>query len=400
MLRLDINKKFEPLRSCVGMHKKLHDHYNFQIIFEMATEPSASATPVKQENGVASAAGTASRFDQLYDKCATSPPGTVFFQRDLSALQVADTMEELLGLINGLCAQHLLKQLLFDNEPCWKLRDRREAEKLRTLTPDEHVLYQHIDQAQNEGVWSKALRAKTNFAQPTLTKCLKSLESKDLVQSIMSVKFPARKMYLLKYLTPSEDIAGGLWQNNGDFDMAMIDELSNAARQKIEELTCVRVPAKWNNYQRSERAAAIAHKKAHVLGLRDIEDGAPVRPYKLPVHGSSTRLVYKSNPTYPTATTMAAWLNGTDVLKGKVARDVDMEQLLEMMVLDGRLEKASAISYRTALNINDTKTLNGFVDAPCGTCPVFDLCADDGDISARTCVYFGEWLGTESEEIY
>lgn len=268
------------------------------------------------------------------------------------------------------------------------------------MTGDENTLYQHIDQAQSEGVWSKALRAKTNFAQPTLTKCLKSLESKDLVQSIMSVKFPNRKMYLLKHLTPSEDIAGGLWQNNGDFDLGMIDEISQIVRQKVDMETCVRIPGNWNNYTPTDRAAAIARKKAHVQGIPDIEDAIPVRPYKPPVQPNATRWVHKSNPNYPTANTLATWLNETGVLKGRTARDVDMEQLLEMMVLDGRLEKVSHIAYRTALNMSDTKTYNGFVDAPCGTCPVFDLCADDGEISARTCVYFGEWLGTESEEIY
>ena len=93
----------------------------------MSTASAVSAAPVKQEDGPVS--DTAGRLDQLYDKCAASPPGTIFFQRDLSAMQVADTMEELLSLVNKLCGQHLMKMLLFDNEPCWKIRERREAEK-------------------------------------------------------------------------------------------------------------------------------------------------------------------------------------------------------------------------------------------------------------------------------
>jgi DNA-directed RNA polymerase III subunit RPC6 len=76
-----------------------------------------------------------------------------------------------------------------------------------------------------------------------------------------------------------------------------------------------------------------------------------------------------------------------------------MEQLLEMMVLDGRLEKISGTNYRTVLTATDTKVYNGFVDAPCGNCPVFDLCGDEGEISARSCVYFGQWLETQSEEV-
>ncbi|KAF1955047.1 RNA polymerase Rpc34 [Byssothecium circinans] len=337
------------------------------------------------------------RSDELYEQCAARDAGTIFFQRDLSAMQIAGNIQELLMIVNQLCRAQLMKMMTFDGEPCWKIRPRREAEKLRTLSPDESMIFSHIDAAQAEGVWSKALRAKTNFTQAVLTKCLKALESKDLVQSVMSVKHPNRKMYLLKTLTPSEEIAGGLWQSNGDFDMGMIEEITQIVAKKVEIETCIRVPGNWNNYDTTDRNAAIARKKAQVQGIRDIEEAPPVRPYKPSVHGNTARLVHKSNPHYPTASTIAAWLNSTEVLKGRVARDEDMEQLMEMMVLEGRLEKVSAINYRTALSMSDTKVYNGFVDAPCGTCPVFDLCADDGEISAKTCVYFGEWLGTESE---
>jgi len=265
------------------------------------------------------------------------------------------------------------------------------------LTPDERLLYHHIDQVQAEGIWSKALRMRTNVTQQVLTKCLKSLESKDLVQSVMSVKFPNRKMYLLKHLKPSEDIAGGPWQSEGDFDTALIDAISSVIAQHIENETCVKVPGNWNDYGQHDRAAEIARKKAQVQGIRDIEEAPAVKPYNRDPH--SSKLVHKNSPTYPTAASVATWLNSKEVLRGKTCREDDMEQLLEMMVLDGRLEKISGTNYRTVLTAVDSKVYNGFVDAPCGNCPVFDLCGDEGEISARTCVYFGQWLETQSEEI-
>jgi DNA-directed RNA polymerase III subunit RPC6 len=65
----------------------------------------------------------------LYDKCAEAPQGTVFFQRELSNMQVAHTMTELTMLLQNLCDRHLMKLMTFDNEPCWKLRSKTEAEK-------------------------------------------------------------------------------------------------------------------------------------------------------------------------------------------------------------------------------------------------------------------------------
>jgi DNA-directed RNA polymerase III subunit RPC6 len=271
-----------------------------------------------------------------------------------------------------------------------------EIFRLRRLTPDERLLYHHIDQVQAEGIWSKALRMRTNVTQQVLTKCLKSLESKDLVQSVMSVKFPNRKMYLLKHLRPSEDIAGGPWQSEGDFDTALIDAISSAIAQYIENQTCIKVPGNWNDYGQYDRAAEIARKKAEVQGIRDIEDAPAVKPLGDP---NSSKLVHKNSPQYPTAASVATWLNEKEVLRGKHCREDDMEQLLEMMVLDGRLEKISGTNYRTVLTAVDVKVYNGFVDAPCGNCPVFDLCGNEGEISARTCVYFGQWLETQSEEV-
>ncbi|KAJ4332545.1 34-kDa subunit of RNA polymerase III (C) [Didymella glomerata] len=367
----------------------------------MAAPMAPSMVPKEEESPAVDVANNeaASPADALYDKCAQRSQGTVFFQRDLSNMQVAETMAELTMLLQELCDRHLMKLMTFEGEPCWKLRSRAEADKLRRLTPDERLLYHHIDQVQAEGIWSKALRARTNVTQQVLTKCLKSLESKDLVQSVMSVKFPNRKMYLLKHLRPSEDIAGGPWQSEGDFDTALIEAISQIVAQYIENETCIKVPGNWNDYEKPDRTAEIAQKKAQVQGIRDIEDAPAVKPYHPPRDPNATKIVHRTSPQYPTSASVAEWLNSKEVLRGKTVREDDMEQLLEMMVLDGRLEKISGTNYRTVLTAVDTKVYNGFVDAPCGNCPVFDLCGDEGEISARTCVYFGQWLETTSEEV-
>lgn len=67
--------------------------------------------------------------DALYDRCAQRSLGTVFFQRDLSNMQVAETMAELTTLLQELCDRHLMKLMTLEGEPCWKLRSREEADK-------------------------------------------------------------------------------------------------------------------------------------------------------------------------------------------------------------------------------------------------------------------------------
>jgi DNA-directed RNA polymerase III subunit RPC6 len=96
----------------------------------MASAAAPSPVP-KQEDAAANAPSLEidSPADALYDKCAQRSEGTVFFQRDLVNMQVAETVAELLSLLQGLCDRHLLKLMTLDGEPCWKLRSRAEADK-------------------------------------------------------------------------------------------------------------------------------------------------------------------------------------------------------------------------------------------------------------------------------
>ncbi|KAF2006280.1 RNA polymerase Rpc34 [Amniculicola lignicola CBS 123094] len=336
------------------------------------------------------------RANNLYQKGSEAPQGTIFFQRDLHNMQVAESLADLLNLIGILVGQHLFKPMTFENEPCWEVRSRDEADKLRRLTPDERLLYHHIEQVGSEGVWSKALRNRTNVTQQVMNKCLKNLESKELVQSVMSVKFPNRKMYLLKHLIPSEDIAGGPWQSDGEFDAPLIEIVTSLIHQYVEKETSVHVPGDWNDWVAHDRAAAIAKKRTQVQ-VSDIED-TPLPSYRPP--RSRSHFVPRADPRYPTIQSIRKFIVDSNIIRERKVRDEDIEQLLDVMVLEGRLEKMKGKSYRTPPGTKNTDSFNGFVDAPCGTCPVFDQCMDEGPISARTCVYFGEWLGTESDVIH
>lgn len=95
---------------------------------------ASAATPLavpKQEERVATpgADQTVRPADTLYEKCAERLQGTVFFERDLSNMQVAENVAELTVMLQELCDQHLLKLMTLEGEPCWKLRSRSEADK-------------------------------------------------------------------------------------------------------------------------------------------------------------------------------------------------------------------------------------------------------------------------------
>lgn len=97
----------------------------------MAAPMAPSMVPKEEEPPAVDLANNeaAAPADALYEKCAMRSQGTVFFQRDLSNMQVAETLAELLMLLQELCDRHLMKMMTFEGENCWKLRSRAEADK-------------------------------------------------------------------------------------------------------------------------------------------------------------------------------------------------------------------------------------------------------------------------------
>jgi DNA-directed RNA polymerase III subunit RPC6 len=96
----------------------------------MASVAAPSPVPKEEEAPAVQASNEVlNPADTLYDKCAERALGTVFFSRDLSQMQVAGTMAELMVLLQELCDRHLMKLMMLEGDPCWKLRSREDADK-------------------------------------------------------------------------------------------------------------------------------------------------------------------------------------------------------------------------------------------------------------------------------
>ncbi len=96
------------------------------------------------------------------------------------------------------------------------------------LDENETMVYSHIKDSRNEGIWTKQLKARTGLHQTIINRCLKSLEQKQLVKAVKSVKYPTRKIYMLYGLTPSIELSGGPWYTDNELDTGFINELSMA----------------------------------------------------------------------------------------------------------------------------------------------------------------------------
>ncbi|CAE6478321.1 unnamed protein product [Rhizoctonia solani] len=142
---------------------------------------------------------------------------------------------DLAAAVNGLLKKSLLK-IMKDSKGVlsYKAVEKADAKIVGLMDADESIVYKKIQEAKNEGIWTKHLKS-TELHQSIITRALKSLEKKGLVKSIKSVKHPTRKIYILANLQPSVEVSGGPWYNNSEFETEFVKTLCDACLNFIQK---------------------------------------------------------------------------------------------------------------------------------------------------------------------
>lgn len=194
---------------------------------------------------------------------------------------------------------------------------------------------------------------RTNLHPTVLNRILKSLETQRHIKAIKSVKYPTRKIYMLSDLTPAIDVTGGPWFTDSELDSEFIAALLQAVDQFVKSRSWPKQKGVGN-----------------VAGLIPFEAG------------------YTG---YPTLVEITNWVKNSNLTEVDLA-EADIKALLEVLVYDGKVEKVIGGTAFKATKRVEGAMSQGFNEAPCGRCPVFDLCHDDGPINAANCAYFDKWL--------
>lgn len=222
----------------------------------------------------------------------------------------------------------------------------------------------------------------------TMNRAIKSLESKNLIKSIKTIKFPNRKTYMLAKLQPSEDVTGGPFHTDGVLDEEFVYQMSHWTEKYIigrswclpanPESTKRKSSSKLTPDQAEQLRAETFRRKGYARDRHKT-----MVPYPAGYRG------------YPTLSEVTRAINDSG-LSGIVMKESEMKQLLDILSWDGRIEKIrNGKAYRATRVVTgeDGMSLeNGLTESPCGRCPVFDLCEEDGPVNAKTCEYFQDWL--------
>lgn len=291
-----------------------------------------------------------------------------------------------------------------------------------------------IEDAGQRGLWSRSIKAKSGLSQTLVGKSLTRLEIKGLIKSVKHFKSPAQKIYMLSYLQPGQELVGGPFFDGSEIDEALVDELSNLTvffvRSKSWIIPKVRATDK-NKVQGKRKVAVLlsgpedenegcrvvkegkrdvgegledtrwSMKQTKSAATADMEDYIATSPAQCRTQTEYARPAFTYQ--YPQPEVILSFIQNSGALRGGKALELSVtaiERLLDVLVMDDKLEKIGN-GYRTVKGIYGTTEDNngpgtGLTEAPCGRCPVFDVCCDGGPVNARSCPYWQEWLSKEA----
>ncbi|KAK1991594.1 RNA polymerase Rpc34 [Colletotrichum falcatum] len=404
-------------------------------------------TPPAASPSAATTSSTDSKMEvwkeALYDHLQKAGDESQLFTQydilDFDIIPNRDTVT-LLKVLQSLTNDRLLIAVSSQTGLAWRWRSVEDAEKYKLCSTDEQrMVYGAIDDAGGDGIWSKSIQNRLNMHDSVLKTALKQLQGKGLIAPFKNVEHPNKRMFIKASMRPSERATGGPWFTDSTLDEAFIEDLqrvifdyvkhkstylstgSSAAASSSPAATRTAVPKKGVLKGGLDAARAGRKRAADEMSAAADDDNnnktavpavQPPPPRRVPVN-LPLPAGYKE---YPTVREIARFISQSGITSDTILGEEDMQKLIDVLVFDGLVEPvrvAGRLGYRVtraprqstanwaarqdgASNEGEPDPfVNGYTEAPCGRCPVFDLCEEGGPVSASNCVYFERWLGLE-----
>jgi len=223
----------------------------------------------------------------------------------------------------------------------YKAVSAEQTARVKGLTQEEKLLYQLIEAEGNMGLWVRDMRFKSGLKPVQISKTLRTLQSRRLVKEVKSIAGRNRRVYMLYDLEPSVKVKGNAFYTaDGLFDAEFVKILSAQLANYISKRG-------WTSLEELSTFVQVRNLSTVELRLEELQ----------------------------------AIVN-TLIYDGKVE---------EIKRQDGEKGEETYLYKPTRLAL----PRNGLTEPPCGRCPVFHLCHDDGEISPQKCPYMQAWLAQE-----
>ncbi|KJZ77012.1 hypothetical protein HIM_03333 [Hirsutella minnesotensis 3608] len=364
--------------------------------------------------------------DALYERVREAGPDSndLFSQDELLKLDVIPNRDLMLL---ARVVQALTDEKLFitmrdgSGQVLWKWRDAQEAHKYKQCSTDEQVMvYSLIDDSGGDGIWSQTLQKRLNMHDQVLKVAVKQLIAKGLIAPFKNVEHPNKKMFIKASIRPSDRATGGPWYTDQNLDEAFIEELQHVVFDFVK---------RQSGYMSTHAGARPqAPKKGVVVGgldkskKRGAEEMSktPPKAAKMSSGAAATKREAAFIPLpagyvgYPTVREIAQFLSKSGITHNTILSEEDVKKLVDVLVWDNLVEPikiAGKLGYRVARMAKQSveswsgrgenptgrggvpePCVSPLTEAPCGRCPVFDLCEEGGPVGPSNCEYFKKWL--------
>jgi len=216
-----------------------------------------------------------------------------------------------------------------------------------------------------------------------------------------SVEHPTRKMYIKSSLHPSERATGGPWFTDGVLDEPFCEMMSDVVYEYIRKHSLYH--SSFGRTRQPNKSKKVSQEEARAL--RDKSLGPRTKKGDKLDEKAARKEAYDSYlpmpagyQGYPTVDEITEFVEASPATKTVLTAE-DIEHLLKIMCYDNLIEKVFSgpnnVGYKTVKKslMHEDDTHNVLTEAPCGRCPVFDLCEEGGPVGPSNCEYFSDWLG-------
>ncbi|PFH62800.1 hypothetical protein XA68_11812 [Ophiocordyceps unilateralis] len=415
----------------------------------MPTPAAASATAAPRSDAAeeGDAAKLAVWKEMLYERCKEAgPDNDLFSQDDLLRLGVIPNRDLMLL---ARVVQSLSDDKLFitmreaSGQVLWKWRDAQEAHKYKQCSTDEQVMvYSLIDDSGGDGIWSQTLLRRLNMHDSVLKNAIKQLQAKGLVAPFKNVEHPNKKMYIKASIRPSDRATGGPWYTDQNLDEAFIDDLQRVVFDFIKRQSgylsthaAVAVKAPKKGFVKGSLEQRGKKRSANEMAGPSSSSSASLTSTKASKREATLLPLPAGYTGYLTVRDIARQLSTNGITTNTILSEEDVKKLVDVLVWDNLVEPvkiAGKLGYRVvaiARQSADSWAGGGTArddhpappppplstsshpcppssgprprvsplnEAPCGRCPVFDLCEDGGPVGPANCEYFRRWLDVDA----
>lgn len=250
-------------------------------------------------------------------------------------------VDTIAAVLNGLSTSGRVEYAILGREAVFKEKKEEDQAKFRGLGSEELLIYQLIENAQNNGISKRDIRMRSNLGLK-VEKMLTVLSTRGLIKKVENRNQKNNPVWLLTSLEASTDITGGAWYTDSRLDVEFIKQLREIALgfMRREGLITVQEVHKFM------RDSGLVQMELSVRDIQEIFD--------------------------------------TLLYDGRI--EVVADALVQM-----RLPAAprSQVYYKPS---SQPPLKRYYTQTPCAACPVFEHCRPGGIISPESCEYMDEWL--------